>query len=452
MNMDPKQIERHRGVIKFFDNIVKNIALYPPSHPSVKGVVDRMMDHLGELCSQREEVIIGVINGVLYVDEYLFHETTPYSESVLGTMNRFDVDDLAIAREVRADEILELAAIMKGKEDGREAFLKQLEEKGISNIGLKSFRMGKEESEDLPTKGLDTYKDAITTMQDLFGEIRSGRLPPLREVESIVEGFVDRLKTSRALLMLFSSLKGYDAYTYQHCVNVGILALLLAEAEGLEDGTVKYAAMAGMMHDIGKVKVPPGILNKPGGLTMREWEAIKAHPVHSAEVVRGMGGAEEIAQAVEGHHMHFDGAGYPVQSTTGGPSDIARLLSVVDTYDAITTVRSYKKPMNPVEALAFLEKGRGSKFDPHHVDALVSMVGAYPPGAMVRLSSNEIGVVTDTGDQKGRPVVRMILDENNRPYDSQWDLDLSREEAQGRVVASVIDPAVHGLEVPASAF
>ena len=80
------------------------------------------------------------------------------------------------------------------------------------------------------------------------------------------------------------------------------------------------------------------------------------------------------------------------------------------------------------------------------------MVGAYPPGAMVRLSSNEIGVVTDTGDQKGRPVVRMILDENNRPYDSQWDLDLSREEAQGRVVASVIDPAVHGLEVPASAF
>jgi putative nucleotidyltransferase with HDIG domain len=437
-------------VVKFLDNTVKNIALYPSSHPSVRGVAKRMLDHLMGILAQKEEVLMGVINGVLYVDEYLFYETTPYSDNVLGLMNLFEVDDIVFTGEVGEEDILALAEIMRGKEQSREGFLGQLAERGITHIGLKSFRMGKGESGDLPTKGLESYKDAISTMHGLFGEIRTGKLPPLREAEHLVEGFIDRLKTNRTSLMLLSSLKGYDVYTYQHCVNVGILALLLAEAEGLDDQAAKHAALAGMMHDIGKVKVPPDILNKAGSLTQREWEAIKTHPVHSAEVVRGMGGVEDIALAVEGHHMHHDGSGYPVTSGSGGPSDIARLVSVVDNYDAITTVRSYKRPMNPVEALAFLEKGRGHQFDPHHVDALVAMVGAYPPGVMVRLSSNEIGMVTDAGQKKGKPVVKMILDSSNRPYDNQWDLDLSTSEAQGRVVAAVVDPAVHNLEVPST--
>ncbi len=444
MTQDPRQIERYRGIVKFLDNAIKNIALYPAQHPTVQGVLKRANDLLSEVFEGKDEVIIGVINGVLYVDDYLFYEPTPYSGSFLKIISGFDIDDLIITRGVTVEELLKLADIFKLKERNKDLFLKKREEEGITHIGLKSFTMGREDA-DLPTRSLETYRDAISTMNGFFDEVGDGQLPPLKEAEALVEGFMDKMSANKSLLMLFSSLKGYDAYTCQHCVNVGILALLLAEKEGLDEQKIKWAALAGMMHDIGKVKIPETIINKPGGLTLREWEAIKSHPVHSAEVVRGMGGAEELAHAVEGHHMHHDGGGYPVVTETVGPTVLAKLVSVVDAYDAITTVRSYKKPMTPIEAMAFLEKGRGTRFDPYHVDAFISMVGAYPPGAMVRLSSNEIGVVVQAGEKPGRPTVKLLVDENGKPFTEEQELDLEGDQAQGRMVAAVIDPALHDL-------
>jgi len=444
MTQDAKQIERYRGIIKFLDNTVRNIALYPPDHPSVKGVSKRVFDFLSEIFEAKEEVLIGLINGVLYVDDYLFYEITPYSDNILKVLTGFGIDDLLISKGVSEEELLKLAGILKVKERSRDTFLRLSEQEGLTHIGLKSFTMGHDEG-DLPTKSLETYRDAISTMTGFFSEVGDGQLPPLREAENLVEGFMDKLSANKSLLMLLSGLKGYDSYTYQHCVNVGILALLLAEKEGLDEQHIKWAALAGMMHDIGKVRVPSEVINKPGGLTLREWEAVKSHPLHSADVIRGMGGAQGLMQAVEGHHMHHDGGGYPVRSDVDGPSRLAKLISVVDAYDAITTVRAYKKPMSPVEAMTFLENGRGTKYDPHHVDAFISMVGAYPPGAMVRLSSNEIGMVVKAGDQQGKPMVKMIIDEKGQPFTQEQDLDLSGADAHGRVIASVVDPALYDL-------
>ena len=443
MTQDAKQIERYRGIIKFLDNTVRNIALYPPEHPSVKGVSKRTFDFLGEVFEAREEVLIGVINGVLYVNDYLFYEATSYSNNILNVLTGFMIDDLLISKGVSEEELLKLAGILKVKERSKEIFLRLSEEEGLTHIGLKSFMMGREE-EDLPTKSLETYRDAVSTMTGFFSEVGVGRLPSLREAENLVEGFIDKL-ANKSLLLLLSGLKGYDAYTYQHCVNVGILALLLAEKEGLDEQDLKWAALGGMMHDIGKVRIPPEVINKPGGLTLKEWEAVKSHPEYSADVVRGMGGAQGLVEAVEGHHMHHGGGGYPVRSNVEGPSTLARLISVVDAYDAITSVRAYKKPMSQVEATKFLENGRGTNFDPIHVDAFISMVGAYPPGSMVRLSSNEIGLVVKTGDQSGKPTIKMIIDEKGQSISQEQELDLSGADAHGRVVASVVDPALYNL-------
>jgi putative nucleotidyltransferase with HDIG domain len=415
----------------------------------VKGVSKRAFDLLVEVFIGADQVLIGIINGVLYVDEYLFYEPTPYSQNFQKVLSAFEIDDLRIVKGITEEELLKLAGILKIKDPGRENFIRMLEQEGLTHVGLKSFELGTGEG-NLPTKSLETYRDAISIIHGFFTEVGDGKIPPLREAESIVEGFMDQMGVNRSLLMLLSSLKGYDTYTYQHCINVGILALLLAEKEGLDEQKMKWAALAGMMHDIGKVKVPSEVINKPGGLTLREWEAVKSHPIYSAEVVRGMGGAEDLALAVEGHHVHHDGGGYPVGFDRDGPPVLASLVSVVDSYDAITSIRSYKKPMSPVEATAYLEKGRGSKFDPFHVDAFISMVGSYPPGAIVRLSSNEIGVVVRAGEQSGKPSMKMIIDQSGRPFQDAWELDLAGSEAQGRVVAAVVDPALYSLEAEAA--
>jgi len=275
--------------------------------------------------------------------------------------------------------------------------------------------------------------------------VTEGRLPPLDAAQGLVEEFRKYLATDRNTLLLLTSQKGYERYTEQHCVNVSLLAMLLAEKEGLDEREIGSAALAGLLHDAGMVKVPREVADKSGSLTLGERETFKSHPVHSAGIVHGMGGPDEVVLSVENHHVHYGGGGYPTGHEKEQLPLLAGLVSVVDSYDAITTIRPYNRPTDPVQALAFLEKGRGTRFDPGHVDVFKSMVGSYPPGSVVRLSSKEVGVVIRPGDRPGQPVVKVIVDENGMTLEDRWDLDLAEDEVQGRLIAGVMDPALYDL-------
>ena len=443
MSEDPKHIERCRGIIKFLDSTVRNIAVYPPEHPSVKGVSKRAHGFLMEILEGRDEIPLGIVNGVLYVDDYFFNDATSYSESFLKTISAFEINDLLITSGVTEEDVLKLAGILKSTDHSKEVFLRLTEEENLKHIGLKGFLAPEEDD---TTAGIvNAYWDAVITVAGFFREVTEGRLPLLDEAMALVKGFRENMVTDRATLLLLTSLKGYERYTEQHCVNVCLLAMLLAEKEGLDEREIGWAALAGLMHDAGMVKVPREVADKSGSLTLGERETFKSHPVHSAGIVHGMGGPDEVVLSVERHHVHYGGGGYPAGHEKEQVSLLAGLLSVVDSYDAITTIRPYKRPMDPVQAVSFLEKGRGTRFDPRHVDAFKSMVGTYPPGSVVRLSSNEIGVVIRPGDRPDQPVVKMIVDENGTTLEDRWDLDLAEDEVQGRLIAGVTDQALHDL-------
>jgi putative nucleotidyltransferase with HDIG domain len=444
LSEDPKHIEICRGIVKFLDATVKNMTVYPPEHPSVKGVSKRVHDLLTEILEGRDEILVGIVNGILYVDDYHFNEATPYSENFLKILSAFEIDDLLIASGVTEEDVLKLAGILKNPDHSKEVFFRLAEEGNLKHIGLKGFLT--QEEEDDPTEGIvNAYWEAVITVAGFFREVTEGRLPPLDGALDLVEGFRKNLATDRATLLLLTSLKGYERYTEQHCVNVCLLAMLLAEKEGLDEQEIGWAALAGLMHDAGMVKVPREVADKSGSLTLGERETFKSHPVHSAGIVHGMGGPDEVVLSVERHHVHYGGGGYPVGYEKEQIPLLAGIVSVVDSYDAITTVRPYNRPMDPVQALTFLEKGRGTRFDPRHVDAFKSMVGPWPPGSVVRLSSNEIGVVTRPGERPDQPVVKMVVDENGTTLEDPWDLDLAEDEVQGRLIAGVVDPALYNL-------
>jgi HD-GYP domain-containing protein (c-di-GMP phosphodiesterase class II) len=443
LSEDPKHIERCRGVVKFLDATVRNIAVYPPEHPSVTGVSRRVFEHLAELLGGREEIQLGIVNGILYVDDYLFNEPTPYSGNFLKTISAFEIEDLLITCGVTQEEVLKLAGILMSTDHGKESFLRQAEQAGLKHIGLKGFLVPVVED---PVAGVvTTYWDAVNALTGFFGGVVEGRLPPLLDVLKLVERLRESMVADRETLLLLTSLKGYERYTEQHSVNVCLLAMLLAQRERLDEQEIGMAALAGLMHDAGMVKVPGEVTGKSGTLTPSEREAFKSHPVHSAGIVHGMEGPEEVTLAVERHHVHFVGGGYPAGINREEVPLLAAILSVVDSYDAMTTTRPYNKPVDTVQALAFLEKGRGTRFDPKHVDAFVSMLGPFPPGSVVRLSSNEIGIVTRLGDDPGKPAVRMFIDEDGRTVEEPWDLYLGEDEVQGRVIAGIVDQALYGL-------
>jgi len=447
LSEDPKYIENCRGIIKFLEATVKNMTVYPQEHPSVKGVSKRVHDLLLEVLEGRDEISLGIVNGVLFVDGYFFNEATPYSDHFMKILSSFEIDALHITNGVTDEDVLKLAGILKGSEHTRDVFIRLAEEEGLKHIGMEGFVVADEVD---PAVGVvNAYWEAVTTVSGFFQDVVEGRLPPLDQVLGLVEELRKNMAIDGATLLLLTSLKGYEQYTEQHCVNVCILAMLLAEEEGLDEREVGLAALAGLMHDAGMVKVPREVAEKHGSLTLGERETYKSHPVHSAGIVHGMGGPEEVILTVERHHVHYGSGGYPAGLDGEQVPLLAGLVSVVDSYDAITSIKSYKSPMGPVQAMAFLEKGSGTKFDPRHVEAFKTLVGPYPPGSVVRLSSNEIGVVIQVGDRPDQPVVKMAFDESGTLLEEWWDLDLAEDEVQGRLIAGVVDPALYDISAEA---
>jgi putative nucleotidyltransferase with HDIG domain len=448
LTQDPKKIEKYRGIIKFLEHAVRYMAIYPPDHPSVKGVSRRAYDLASEILEDASEISVRVLNGDLLLDDYSFTEPTTYSRNFLKILDDFGVGELYFRKGVSEDEFLALVGILSAKERSEDQFRAMCGKQGVVSIDLGRDGPGPGKGE-APGRGVDRPDLLTGMMKRFFDEVDRGGFPALSEVEELADILMEIPDPGEIFPVRVPEGDEDDPYTPGHSVNVGILSGLLAREESLGEEGARNAALAGLMHDIGKARLSPGIVRKVGLLTPREQEEMKAHPDHSAQVVRRMGAPEDVAKAVEDHHRYFDGGGYPERKTDKALPVLAGIVSVADFFDAATTVRPYRAAMDPAEALEVLSNGSGGRFAPVHVDAMCAMFGPYPPGTVVRLSSNEIGVVVAAGRAED-PSVRMVVDRDGYPFGTRRVLDLGGPEAAGRIVAGVVHPALYGPEVSAA--
>ena len=180
--------------------------------------------------------------------------------------------------------------------------------------------------------------------------------------------------TTEAISALAAALESRDDTTGEHIRRTQDLAGDVAKGIGLGSGQVRRVRYASILHDIGKIGIPDSILNKPGALTPEEWRAMRRHPEIGAGIVGRIAGFEDVVEAVLHHHERHDGTGYPSGLAGDGVPVAARLISVIDAYDAMTNDRPYRKAMTHDEALAELERGSGTQFDPVVVQALKSVL------------------------------------------------------------------------------
>lgn len=165
-----------------------------------------------------------------------------------------------------------------------------------------------------------------------------------------------------------------DDYTGKHSEHVAKLMVDFAEYLGLNEDEVSLAYLSGMVHDIGKVGVPEKILNKPTRLDEHEFAFIKRHPDLGAEILSEINELEEIAEVVRYHHERYDGTGYPKGLQGNRIPLMSRMLALCDSYDAMTTVRCYRKSFAPARALQEIEKASGTQFDPNFSKAFISFL------------------------------------------------------------------------------
>ncbi len=280
----------------------------------------------------------------------------------------------------------------------------------------------------------------------MFNEARMGHAIDAARAASLVEEISDSVSRNPGALISIARLKNKDEYTYMHSVAVCALMIALARQLRLDDDLTRELGLAGLLHDIGKAKVPLEILNKPGKLTDAEFEAVKSHPVHGHAILLAGGAAGSIALDVcLHHHEKIDGTGYPHRLRCDAISLYAKMGAVCDVYDAITSNRPYKSGWNPAESIRRMAEWSAGHFDESVFQAFVRTVGIYPVGSLVRMQSGRLGVVIDqTEGALLAPKVKSFFSTKSNHHIPPETIDLSRPGTSDRIVARE-DPERWGL-------
>ncbi len=206
-------------------------------------------------------------------------------------------------------------------------------------------------------------------------EVERGTAVPMPEVEAVVASLSATIHSERRLLLPLLSIKEFDQYTLTHSCNVAVLTMGCAERLGLDPASVRAMGVSGLLHDIGKVKIPHDLLVKPGRYSEQERELIQKHPSDGAKIILDQHRGSDLAAVVAyEHHIFLDGRGYPALQFSRGCHYASRIVHVCDVYDALCTNRPYRQAWDPSEALAYIEKEAGVELDPEVATAFGAMI------------------------------------------------------------------------------
>jgi HD-GYP domain-containing protein (c-di-GMP phosphodiesterase class II) len=289
-----------------------------------------------------------------------------------------------------------------------------------------------------------SYTRSLDVLRGVSGALEVDEPIDLSAASWAVEQLVEQTISQPAASLLLSTMKSHDEYTFFHSVNVCILSIALGRVSGLEGEQLKVLAIGALLHDIGKIRVDPSVLQFPGRLDHDQWSQIKLHPQEGAAAIMAAAApGQEIAATVAfEHHARFDGSGYPhVARREHDLHFFSRLVSTTDTYDAITTRRSYRRAETPNRALGVLLKGSGTFYDPDFVRAFIDLVGIYPPGSMLLLDGGEIAMVTETVEVGEVPELVLVKTADGTLLDDPEPIG-----AQGRTVLDQVIPGQVGVD------
>lgn len=296
-----------------------------------------------------------------------------------------------------------------------------LKSKGIKNITIKGGDEPKEEhvnapvlsaaqaAEEIKNQHIGRALNELSSVFESEGEIKELSQKAMQQVDGIADDIlVDIGNDSSYLGNQMIALQNYDDYTYKHCLRVAMLSTSIAHELHLPQHDIKEVIVSALLHDIGKSNIDHEIIVKPGKLTDDEFEKIKQHPFIGYEILKRSGGySANILSGVLFHQEKFDGTGYP----TGLPGRkiplIARIITVADVFDALTSNRPYRRPWSVAETEEYMLGGCGVHFDYDVVAAFLRSFNPYPVGTMVSLSDGRHGVVVKHNTNVLRPVVRI---------------------------------------------
>lgn len=438
-------------VLRGISRVWRTAALYGKDHPVIGRLVDDLLHVIETLLADRPSLTIFIHEETFFVDNIMLLEESVQVAPLLAELKKRGVLCITIWLGIEAREVRLLTALLGTPADevrqrgGASTWLTQ---QGVRHITVSGEHPGKTPlGASVQVDPRDAYRAGVRVMEDLYGQATGESALDLKKARVVVESLLATMTEHKTGLMGAATIKKFDEDTCQHSINVCILSLFMASRLPLDRPTTSLLGLAALLHDIGKVRVPLEILTKPGRLTPPEWTVMQRHTLFGAQVLSNLSGHARLAMVVAfEHHANFDLSGYPRLTTKRRPHLLARIVQIVDSFDAATSARrTYRKPMVAAQAVQMIRGGAGTTYDPELASAFVHEFGLYPVGTVVALDSGATGIVCRPGSRHpNRPTVRIIDPHASTPVVlDELDLETQRD----RSVTQILDAAELGIDV-----
>ncbi|MDR1840725.1 MAG: HD-GYP domain-containing protein [Holophagales bacterium] len=288
------------------------------------------------------------------------------------------------------------------------------------------------------------HAEAVMITSDILNDVRLGQQVDIIQATPIVAHIADAVLDNDSTLLSLCRIKKRDTYTFQHSVSVSALLITFCHSfGGYSHDQLIQIGLGGLFHDVGKMRIPDAVLNKPGRLTEDEFRIMKSHVAEGLDYLRTAPGLSDSSLKIAAeHHEKYDGSGYPRGLSRDSISQFGQMASIVDVYDAITSTRVYHTGIEPASALKRMFEWSGRHFNETLVQKFIKAIGIYPVGSLVRLESGRLAIVLRQGQKNMlQPFVRVVYNAERGHRLPIHDLNLAAPDCQDHIV---------GYELPAS--
>jgi HD-GYP domain-containing protein (c-di-GMP phosphodiesterase class II) len=350
-------------------------ALYPSTHPAVAAALAQLRDGVVAACDEHRQDALTFIrlDDEIVVDSRPLRSGALFLQPFIRALRRSDVARLTLARDLDLDECRALVdALATGRRPDSTAHVQvgQVEIAGAEGAATRPPDTG------AGSRGLTDAH--VELARDLFARVRHDGVVTLDPVEELVWGLADAVARSTQAVLPTVPLKSHDEYTFVHSVNVSLLVLAQARGFGFEGALLHTIGVAALLHDVGKLRVPLEVLNKAGKLSGEEWQTMASHAELGAWELAALAGSAPLSILVAyEHHLRYDGEpNYPAVQGARTPTLASQLTAIADVYDAICTVRPYRRALSQAAALDVLRSRAGTFHDPYLVGQFCHLVTA----------------------------------------------------------------------------
>jgi putative nucleotidyltransferase with HDIG domain len=457
------QLARLRAADDFMRRLaaaLRGAQLYAPSHPLVQRAFESLNESMTQLLSEQPSIAIGIIGNEIIVGDIPLPRAAESMGEMIRRFKSLGIERIAFERGVTPEELQTLALTIAHPErrPGQAGPGVEPAEPLAAFSALPHIRVGRIQTEE---KKEESAAD-VATIRRLYGEAtniagsvwemaKSEGTPDPKAARALVDSLAQAVSANRTALIALTALKNYDNYTFTHMVNVSVLTMSQARALGIDGTPLRELGLAALMHDIGKVRTPTEILNKPEKLTDSEFEIMRMHVVDGAEILRRTPEMPAVAPVIAfEHHLRIDGTGYPFGVKRGTLNVGTQLCGIADVYDAMRSQRAYQQAFPSDRILEVLRRNDGHQFDQNLVRRFTQLLGIYPPGNLVRLDDGAIAVVMavhapDPYKPRVKVVVTAAGERLERPFEINL-FDMPAEAAGPKSVTASLDPAGYGID------